>query len=181
MSTKRRSVMVLMIALLILVTTVGAMAQSSLQQIHEKELTGVVTAITPTTITIGGMTFDIAQAEMKDTIVLGDLVTVHYSPATDGTLVVREVQLFAITPEATEAFDDHGQDNPTHIEDQHQGHDDNGRGSGSGRSASPTQAATHTGDEHGHDNSNTPQRQSTPQSPQQDHGGHHNDSAGHGG
>ena len=144
-STKLRSAVYVLMAALVLVMATQALARGSSTPTDEKEITGVVTAIDLTTVTIGTMTFDIAQAEVPVTTVPGDLVKVHYTVATDGTLVARELQLAVDvtpestmedspegTPEATEAFDDHGQDNPaTHIEDQQgaQGEvgDDNGQ------------------------------------------------------
>ena len=194
MTAKLRSTLYLVIALLVLVTAAQAMAHSNTGVRTENELTGVVTAITPTTITIGTMTFDIAQAEVNDTILQGDVVTVHYSTATDGTLVAREVQLFAITPEATEsmdanetpeateAFDDHGQDNPaTHVEDQHQGQDDGSQQHGSGSTGSPAPTSTQIADDHGHDGAGSQSSQGTPQPQQEDHGGHQGDDGGHSG
>lgn len=201
-STKVRAAVYLLLALLVLVMTTQVLARgSTATPTNEEELTGVVTAITPTTVTIGVMTFDIAQAEVQATILVGDMVKVHYTVATDGTLVAREVQ-FAVdvtleataeatdgleaedTPEATEAFDDHGHDNAaTHVEDQHTGRTNSSQNRGSGNSGSPVSTATQIADDHGQDGTNTQQQsQSTPQPHQEDHGGNHGSGGGdHGG
>jgi uncharacterized membrane protein YgcG len=148
MTTKFRSTLYLLIAMLVLVTTTQVLAQSgNAKPTNEKEFTGVVTAITPTTVTISTMTFDIVQAEVSATIRVGDTVKVHYTVATNGTFVAREIQFAVdVTPEATDIFDDHGQDDPAmhdvgddhgqdnlagQVEDNHnQQNDDNNRNSG---------------------------------------------------
>ena len=62
MKTKLRAVLALIIAAAVLVTAAQVMASSGHTATNEQELTGVVTAITPTTLTIDGLVFDIAQA-----------------------------------------------------------------------------------------------------------------------
>ena len=87
-STKVRAAVYLLLAVLALVMTTQVLARgSSTTPTHEQELTGVVATITPTSITIGTMTFDIAQAELNDTILVGNVVTVHYSVATDAFII----------------------------------------------------------------------------------------------
>ncbi|HXF85745.1 MAG TPA: DUF5666 domain-containing protein [Anaerolineales bacterium] len=61
----------------------------------EREAFGVVDAITADSITIGGQTFSfLPDAEIKDQIAPGDFIKVHLVVTADGTLLVREVELF---------------------------------------------------------------------------------------
>ena len=63
---KFRSVVYVLIALTLVLTTAQVLAGGNSSRVGEHELTGVVTAVTPTTITIGTMTFDITLAEVHD-------------------------------------------------------------------------------------------------------------------
>ncbi|MEO8392973.1 MAG: hypothetical protein ABI700_08265 [Chloroflexota bacterium] len=174
MTTKFRSVFFVLIALLVVLTTAQVMAaSSSAKPANEHEFIGTVTAMTVTTVTISTMTFDIAQAEVNDTILVGDVIKVHYIVAVNGTLVARELELAVeVTPEATGVVDDHGQDDPAnHPEDNHnQGNeagDDNGHDN----------PANHPEDNHNGSNDNRGQGNGS----SQDDGGHHGGNSGHSG
>lgn len=59
------------------------------------EAFGTVDAITDTSITIGGQTFPLAPgAEIKGAIAAGIFVKVHFTVNADGSLSVREVEIF---------------------------------------------------------------------------------------
>lgn len=111
----------------------------------EFEITGQITALTTTTIVVGGQTIDISSAEIKDALALNEVVKVHVS-VVDGVWVAREVEAASITVTGTgtptfdrrgrgdddgpdhDANDDHG-DHNGNDDAGHQGSDDNNQGS----------------------------------------------------
>jgi hypothetical protein len=61
---------------------------------NAQELVGVVEAITANAWTISGQVIGItAQTEIKDNIIVGDMVKVHVFTAADGSLTAREIEL----------------------------------------------------------------------------------------
>jgi len=59
----------------------------------EQETFGMVEAITDTTITIGGITYTLADfTEFNDLIAVGDQVKIHVIVNDDGTLTIREIE-----------------------------------------------------------------------------------------
>src|SRR4051794_19210441 len=59
----------------------------------EVEIIGTITAVSTQTLTIGTQTFDIRNAEMKDSIAVGQLVKIHATQNTTGQWTAREVEL----------------------------------------------------------------------------------------
>ncbi|MBK9927951.1 MAG: hypothetical protein IPP66_21985 [Anaerolineales bacterium] len=59
----------------------------------EQELFGVVEAITADTITIGGVTYNLANfTEFKNIVAIGDQVKIHVIVNADGTFTIREIE-----------------------------------------------------------------------------------------
>lgn len=56
------------------------------------EITGKVTRMSGLTITIGGVTFDLSQAEVYGSFKVGDVVRIKLMATANGALVVREVE-----------------------------------------------------------------------------------------
>lgn len=57
------------------------------------EIFGVVEAITTDSITVGGVTYQLAEfTEFKDAIALGDQVKIHVIVNADGTFTIREIE-----------------------------------------------------------------------------------------
>jgi hypothetical protein len=62
----------------------------------EMEFTGAVVSIDPTAWVVGDRTLAVTTAtEIKDAIVVGDMVKVHALPQPDGSLTAREIELAA--------------------------------------------------------------------------------------
>jgi hypothetical protein len=62
----------------------------------EMEFTGTVVSIDPTAWVVGDRTLAVTDAtEIKDAIVVGDMVKVHAQPQPDGSLTAREIELAA--------------------------------------------------------------------------------------
>jgi len=73
----------------------------------EKEVFGVVEAITADTITVDGVEYSLASfTEFKDAIAVGDQVKVHVIVNLDGTFTIREIEKSAGT-----SVDDNGNSN----------------------------------------------------------------------
>jgi hypothetical protein len=59
----------------------------------EQEIYGVVEALSDTSVTVNGVTYTIASfTEFKTIIAVGDQVKLHVIAASDGSLVVREIE-----------------------------------------------------------------------------------------
>jgi len=59
----------------------------------QDEVFGVVEAVTSDTITVDGIVYNLADfTEIKDGIVVGDLVKIHVIVNADGTLTIREIE-----------------------------------------------------------------------------------------
>ncbi|GAB4448145.1 MAG: hypothetical protein OHK0041_08360 [Anaerolineales bacterium] len=72
----------------------------------EREIYGVVEALSDTSVTVSGVTYTIASfTEFKTIIAVGDQVKLHVIAASDGSLVVREIE------RTTRAGDDNSNSN----------------------------------------------------------------------
>ncbi|MBI5669395.1 MAG: LysM peptidoglycan-binding domain-containing protein [Chloroflexi bacterium] len=87
------------------------LAQSDDTTANEVEIVGKVTDFDGLTITIGGITFDISQAELYGSIVVGDVVEIKVITAADGTLTVREVKPVGFDDNSNDNTDDNANDN----------------------------------------------------------------------
>ena len=60
----------------------------------QNEIFGAVEAMTTATITVNGVTYNLAQGftEIKDIVAVGDQVKLHVIPNADGTFTVREIE-----------------------------------------------------------------------------------------
>jgi len=92
-----------------------------------KEVFGTVDAITDTSITVGGQTYQFAPgAEIKGAIVAGDFVKIHLIVNADGTLAVREVGL----SDPSQAGNDNGNDDNGNDDNSNDDDDDDDNGNG---------------------------------------------------
>ena len=95
----------------------------------QNEIFGAVEALTTDTITINGVTYNLAQGftEIKDIVAVGDQVKLHVIPNADGTFTVREIEKSAAT-----TIDDHSS-NSNGLDDgpNHDVNDDNSSSSNS--------------------------------------------------
>jgi hypothetical protein len=114
--------------LLLLLAALPATAQTATpNRANEFEITGTVTALTSTTITLRELRIQIAGAEINDSISVGALVKVHYSVGAGGVRVAREVE--------QALFDD--------------GDDDNGRNNNGNNGGDNSNSGSGSGDDHG--------------------------------
>lgn len=88
----------------------AALAQSD-DTTAEVEIVGKVTDFDGLTLTIGGVTFDISQAELYGSIAVGDVVKIKVVMADDGTLAVREVEPVGLDDNGNDNADDNANDN----------------------------------------------------------------------
>lgn len=90
------------------------------------EVTGVVTAMDATTITVDGVVYNLSDfTEVKDNIQVGDTVKLEFVTNPDGTLTVREVQV------STSMSEDSGSGSgSSHDGSESSGSDDSHSGSG---------------------------------------------------
>jgi hypothetical protein len=94
----------------------------------QNEIFGAVEALTINTITINGVTYNLAQStEIKDIVAVGDQVKLHVIRNADGTFTVREIEKSAAT-----TIDDHSS-NSNGLDDgpNHDVNDDNSSSSNS--------------------------------------------------
>lgn len=125
------------------------------------EVFGVVEAITSTSVTIDGVTYDIQPGgEIKGTIQIGDLVKIHLVQNADGTFSVRELGL---SDSSQNGNDNNGNDSNSNSgnangnsnsggsDDNSGGSDDNSGGGGSDDSGG---GSDDSGGGHGGDNGN---------------------------
>ncbi len=105
------------------------------------EVFGLVEAISPTSITIDGQTYDIQPGgEVKGTIQVGDFVKLHLVKNADGTFSVRELGLSVSSQNGN---DDNGNDSNSNSVN---GNDDNGGNSShSGGSDDNSGSSSHSG------------------------------------
>lgn len=110
----------------------------------EQEITGVVSAITATSVTVDGVeyVFD-ASTEFKDPIFAGDTVKLHVLVGSDGSLTVREIEKIS----GTTIGDDNSNGN---------GNDDNSNGNSnddnSNSNSNDDNSNSNSNDDHGNDN-----------------------------
>ncbi len=173
MNSKVRATMAMLVGLLVFLTATQSMAQSvtPLSLTSEFEVTGTISALNATNITVDGRVFNIATAEIKSTIRLGALVKVHYTIAASGSFVAREVEpglaadLNNLDDDVNDDVathdlnDDHGDDGATHdLNDDHGNdgatHDANddhgGRGRGGDNGTNNTSGRGGGDDDGGH-------------------------------
>jgi len=82
-------VLAAIVAFSFLATTQSAKAQAPSASV---EIVGFVTAITPTTLTVNGMTVNTSRAEIKAVLRVGLKVKVEGTKLADGTVAAREVK-----------------------------------------------------------------------------------------
>jgi len=111
-----------------------------------KEVFGTVDAITDTSITVGGQTYQFAPgAEIKGAIVAGDFVKLHLIVNADGTLAVREGGLSDPSQAGNDnGNDDNGNDNNSN--------DDNGNDDDSNDDNGNDDHGNDSNDDKGNDN-----------------------------
>lgn len=113
------------------------------------EAVGTVDAITDTSITIGGQTYNFAPgAEIKGTITAGAIVKLHFITNADGSLSVREVEI----ADPAELEDNHlNDDNSSNVSDDGSNHDVNDDHGGASNTSDD--GSNHdTNDDHGGSN-----------------------------
>jgi uncharacterized protein DUF5666 len=95
----------------------------------QNEIFGAVEAMTTDTITVNGVTYNLAQGftEIKDIVAVGDQVKLHVIPNADGTFTVREIEKSA----ATTVDDQSGNSNGSDDGPNHDVNDDNSSSSNS--------------------------------------------------
>jgi len=87
----------------------------------EQEIVGVVGAISDGSVTVDGVTYQLtATTELKDAIAAGDTVKLHLTVNTDGSLTVREIEMFGLTG----VGDDNSNNSNSNVNDDN-GNDDN--------------------------------------------------------
>jgi hypothetical protein len=97
---------------------------------NSNEVFGTVQAMTSTSITIDGQTYDLSGSEIKGTIQVGDFVKLHFSKNADGTFSVRELEL---SDQSQVGNSNGNDDNGGSVNsNSNNGNDDNSNGSGSG-------------------------------------------------
>jgi hypothetical protein len=105
----------------------------------EQEIVGAVQAMTKDTITIGGVTYKLANfTEFKTPIVVGDQVKIHMIVNADGSLTIREIEKTTGTGVTTN----------------NNGNDDNGNASNSNDDNSNSNSNSNDDNSNGDDNSN---------------------------
>jgi uncharacterized protein DUF5666 len=103
------------------------------------EIFGIVEAITADSITVGGVTYQLAAiTEFKDAVAVGDQVKIHIIVNADGTFTVREIEIsdgLSGDDNGNDANsnDDNGNDdnsNDDNGDDDNDNNDDSGHGGG---------------------------------------------------
>ncbi|MCX6057725.1 MAG: DUF5666 domain-containing protein [Chloroflexi bacterium] len=113
------------------------------------EVFGVVEAITSTSVTIDGVTYDIQPGgEIKGTIQIGDLVKIHLVQNADGTFSVRELGL---SDSSQNGNDNNGNDSNSNSgnangNSSHSGGSDDNSGGGGNSGGSDDSGGGHGGD-----------------------------------
>jgi Domain of unknown function (DUF5666) len=127
------------------VSSPGASTPSAPQpaQANEVEVFGMVEALTANTITVNGLTYNLASfTEFKDPIVIGDQVKLHVMSNPDGTLSIRELEKSVgfsdDNSNSSGDLDDSSNDNSSDDNSNHNSNDD-----------SADDDSTDNGDDHG--------------------------------
>ncbi len=113
------------------------------QQANEIEFRGTVSAINGNVYVVDGITV-VVNGEIKDTIVVGDVVKVHGVKQLDGTVIAREIEL-AKSDDGHDGDDDHGTHTPAPTTVGNDDHGDDGGGHGGG------EGGGHGSDDNGND------------------------------
>jgi len=88
---------------------------------EELEFSGVVDALTDTSITINGVVYNFADfTEFNDVISVGDQVKIHVIVSVDGTFILREIELLSSDDKGNSNSNFNGNDN----DDDHNSNDD---------------------------------------------------------
>ncbi len=90
----RRWLYRLVAATMVFAALFGAIALSTVRAappVGQIELTGTITAIGTGTLTVNSLTIDTTQAEINTTLMVGDVVVIEGTLASDGTILAREV------------------------------------------------------------------------------------------
>ena len=94
-----------------------------------QEVFGVIEAMTDTTITIGGVVYQLTNfSEVKGLLSVGDEVKIHFVTNPDGTLTIREIELRSTTGDDNSNGNGNANENGNANDN---GSDDNGNGNGS--------------------------------------------------
>lgn len=110
--------------------------------VDDKEVSGVVEAITTDSITIDGVVYMIADfSEFKDLVGLGDMVKVHVIVNADGTVTIREIE------KTQGAGLEDNNSNSNGSDDNANSNDDDGSNSNDNSNGN-----NNTNDDHGNDN-----------------------------
>jgi uncharacterized protein DUF5666 len=102
----------------------------------QNEIFGAVEAMTTATITVNGVTYNLAQGftEIKDIVAVGDQVKLHVIPNADGTFTVREIEKSAATTTVDEnsSNSNSSDDGPNHDVNDDNSSNSNSNGSDDG-------------------------------------------------
>lgn len=124
-------------------STLDSFSNQPIAGAAQNEIFGAVEAITSDTITIGGVTYNLASfTEIKDILAVGDQVKVHMIVNADGTITVREIEKSAATAVNDNSSNSNGSDDGPN----HHVNDDNSNGSGNGSDDGPNHDSN---DDHG--------------------------------
>ena len=99
----------------------------------QNEIFGTVEAITADTITVNGVTYNLADStEIKNTLAVGDQVKLHLNVNADGTSTVREIEKStATTVDDNSSISNGSHDGPNHdVNDDHSSTSGNGADDG---------------------------------------------------
>lgn|GEM_PF-5629429 len=115
------------------VATPSATPGATAEAMDDREISGVVTAIDASSITVDGVVYNLSpKSEMSAGIMVGDTVKLEYSTAADGTFIVYEVESFKYE-------DSSGTEMSSPDEDKYDDKDDDDQGSAPGMTAPQVQ------------------------------------------
>jgi hypothetical protein len=126
---------------------------------NSNEVFGTVQALTSTSITIDGKTYDLSGSEIKGAIQVGDFVKLHLIQNADGTFSVRELELSDQSQVGNSNGNGNDDNGGSVNSNSNNGNDDNSNGSGSGNdnsngSNSNDDNSSGGGNDHGGGNDN---------------------------
>ena len=97
-----------------------------------QEVFGVIEAMTDTTITIGGVVYQLTNfSEVKGLLSVGDEVKIHFVTNPDGTLTIREIELRSTTGDDNSNGNGNANENGNGNANENGNANDNGNGNGS--------------------------------------------------
>jgi hypothetical protein len=116
----------------------------------QNEIFGTIEAITADTITVNGVTYNLAQGftEIKDSLAVGNQVKVHVILNADGTFTIREIEKSVGTSVDDNSSNLNGSDDGANPPI----NDDNSNSSGNGSDDGPNHDSN---DDHGGSNGNS--------------------------